>query len=120
MGFSDEKPVFRQRRAPQWKRTALVTGGCVLGTLVAFSFYPPALEAARSLLPQPISNAFASQNGKYLSPAEARKQHLSEAGTAVHGMYIKDPYGCVYMFQYVSASLSLVPVVSEHGKQICE
>ncbi|WP_136419393.1 MULTISPECIES: hypothetical protein [Oxalobacteraceae] len=120
MGFSNEKPVFRQRRMPQWKRTALMTGGCVLGTLVALSFYPPTLEAARSLLPQPISNAIASQNGKYLSPAEARKQHLSEAGTAVHGMYIKDPYGCVYMFQYVSASLSLIPVVSEHGKQVCE
>lgn len=96
----------------------LVTAGSILGALAALLLFPPALEAARSLFPQPIANAFAGQDG--MSPAEARKQRIAEARTAVHGMYIKDPYGCVYMFQYVAARLYLTPVLGDHGQQLCK
>ncbi|HJV85523.1 MAG TPA: hypothetical protein VJ698_08580 [Noviherbaspirillum sp.] len=96
----------------------LVAGGCAVGAVAVLFLFPPALEAARSVLPQPITNAFAAQES--MSPAEARKQQIAQARTAVHGSYIKDPYGCVYMFQYVAARLYLVSVLDERGQQVCK
>jgi hypothetical protein len=113
MSIPNEKPA-----APLWKRVAVLIVGC-LCALFALLFYPPAFDAARTLLPQPISSAIASNN-KSLAPAEVRKQRLTEAKAVVHGMYVKDPYGCVYMFQYVSAQLSLAPVLDEQKQPVCK
>lgn len=53
------------------------------------------------------------------SPAEARRHRQADALYAQHGTYVRDPYGCVYMFQYLAGSLSLAPVQDEHGELIC-
>lgn len=96
----------------------MVATACASG-LVALVFFPAAFEQADDRIGYPISNADTSDHGKYISPEETRLQKLSDAKTAVHGMYVKDPYGCVYMFQYLSAQLSLTPVLDAHQRQVC-
>lgn len=120
MSFLNEKPAVQHSHTPLWKRAAVILGSSSLCALFALVFYPPAFEAARSLIAQPISSAIASDNGRFVSPAQARRQQLGEASIAVHGMYVKDPYGCVYMFQYVSAQLSLTPVLDEQRQPVCK
>lgn len=105
---------------PLWMRTLfiLLTGmGCAF---FALAFFPSVFESVTRLLGQPISNANASENNNFISPAAARVQQLANAKTVVHGMFIKDSYGCAYMFQYLSATLTLTPVLDEHKQQVCD
>jgi hypothetical protein len=119
MSILNKKPATQHALGLLWKRIVVLVGSsvCVLSALM---FYPPAFEAVQTLLLQPISSAIASDNDRSLAPSEVRKQRVTDAKTAVHGMYVKDPYGCVYMFQYVSAQLSLAPVVDEQKQPVCK
>ncbi|HYD62243.1 MAG TPA: hypothetical protein VEC35_17915 [Noviherbaspirillum sp.] len=103
---------------PLWKR-ALAVLGCAILVLVALMFYPPAFESARMMLARPISSAIASDAGTIISPSSARRQQVSNAKAVVHGTYLKDPYGCVYMVEYVAAMLSVVPVLDEQRQPVC-
>lgn len=119
MSNLNEKPAVASNHKPLWMRGLILLGGgaCALGVL---TFFPSSFAQIRHLLAQPISSAIASDGDKFISPAEARAQQLSAARTAVHGMFVKDPYGCTYMFQYLAAQLSLTPVLDEHKQPVCD
>lgn len=68
--------------------------------------------------PAPTSAEPAVRPG-HMSPADARRHRHSDALHAQHGTYVRDPYGCLYMFQYLVGSLSLAPVQNEAGQLIC-
>lgn len=95
----------------------LVALGGLCAVMLALMFYPPAYESARMLLARPISSAIASDS--FISPAEARRQQVSSARPVVHGTYLKDPYGCVYVVEYVGAKLSLSPVLDDRRQPVC-
>lgn len=95
----------------------LVAIGGICAMLLALLFYPPAFESARMLLARPISSALASDT--VISPSEARRQRISSARPVVHGTYLKDPYGCVYMVEYVGAKLSLSPLLDDRQQPVC-
>jgi hypothetical protein len=118
MGIMNEEPVVQSHPDPLWRRI-LPGVAAVACAILALYFYPPAFEAARELLAPPISSAIASDKGSYISPAEASRQQMSNATTAVHGMFVKDAYGCLYMFQYLSAQLILEPVLNEQKQRVC-
>jgi len=99
-----------------WLRLLVALGAAGLA-LLALMAYPPAYESARMMLARPIPSAMASDNT--LSPSEARRQKVSTARAVVHGTYLKDPYGCVYMVEYVAAKLSLSPVLDEQRRPVC-
>lgn len=103
---------------PLWKRALSVLGSGVL-VVVALMFYPPAFESARMLLARPIPNAIASDDGNFISPTSARRQQVSDAKPVVHGTYLQDPYGCIYMVEYVAATLSVAPVLDERRQPRC-
>lgn len=104
-----------------WRQRALVAlAGIAACALIALLFIPSAFERASRLFVEPASGAMAAGSNQFISPAEARAQKLAAAKTAVHGMFVKDPYGCVYMFQYLSAQLSLTPVLDENNRQVCD
>ena len=105
-------------RLPLWKRMLVALGGAGL-LLLAFMSYPPAYESARMLLFRPISSAMASDADAVLSPSDARRQQVATARTVVHGSYLKDPYGCVYVVEYVGAKLSLSPMLDERQQPVC-
>ena len=105
-------------RLPLWRRILLTLGAGVV-TLVALMFYPPAYESARLLLARPISSAMASDANAVISPSSARRQQVSDAHPVVHGSYLKDPYDCVYMVEYVGAKLSVSPVLNERQEAVC-
>lgn len=114
----NDKAADPLSRLPLWKRALAVLGGGV-ALLVALMFYPPAYESARMLLARPISSAIASDAGKLISPSSARRQQISEAQPVVHGTYLRDPYGCIYMVEYVAAKLSVAPVLDGQRQPIC-
>jgi hypothetical protein len=120
MSNLNEKPVVESIRKPLWQRALIMLGGGTVSALFALTFFPSTFEQAAQLVARPISSAMASDSEKFISPAESRAQKLSAAKTAAHGMFVKDPYGCTYMFQYVSARLSLTPVLDEHKQPVCE
>lgn len=95
----------------------LVALGGLCAVMLALMFYPPAYESARMLLARPISSAIASDS--FISPAKARRQQFSSARPVVHGTYLKDPYGCVYVVEYVGAKLSLSPVLDDRRQPVC-
>lgn len=104
---------------PFWLRTFIVLGSVGATGILALAFFPDARQHAGDVVAHSISSAIASDYDTFVSPAEARKQRLSEAKTAVHGMYVKDAYGCIYMFQYLSARLSVTPVLDERQQPVC-
>lgn len=105
-------------RLPLWKRLLVALGGICL-VLLALMFYPPAYESARMLLSRPISSAIASDASGVISPSSARRQQVTAARSVVHGTYVKDPYGCIYMVEYVAAKLSLSPVLDDYRQPVC-
>jgi hypothetical protein len=120
MSNPNEKTAVGNTRKPTWQRIVVVATGIGLSALVIVNFFPSALEYFRRYFALPISSAAASGNGgSPFSPAEARKHSLSDARIAVHGMFVKDPYGCVYVFQYLAARLSLTPILDEQEQPIC-
>lgn len=120
MSNLNEKPAADIPRKPLWLRALIVSGGGTACALFTLTFFPSAFEQASRLIAQPISSAIASNSEKFISPAEARAQKLAGARTAVHGMFVKDSYGCAYMFQYLSARLTLAPVLDEHKQPVCD
>jgi hypothetical protein len=118
LGNMDDKAADSLPHLPLWKRALAVLGGAML-ILFALMLYPPAFESARMLLARPISSAIASDAGKIISPSSARRQQVSEAKAVVHGTYLKDPYGCIYMVEYVAVKLSVVPVLDEQLQPVC-
>lgn len=118
MGMMNEKVADSLPRLLLWKRALAVLGAGIL-VLAALMLYPPAYESARILLTRPISSAMASDASRIISPSSARRQQVSDARAVVHGSYLKDPYGCVYMVQYVAAKLSLMPVLDEKRQPVC-
>lgn len=119
MGNMNQEPAVLRSPKPLWMRAIILFCAAAGSALFAVAFYPPMFDAVRSMLAQPISNALAADHDASPSPAQARQHRITDAKTAVHGMFVKDPYGCVYMFQYVSAQLSLVPVLDEHKQALC-
>lgn len=103
---------------PLWKRALIVAGGIAV-LLTALMCYPPAYESARMLLFRPISSAIASDAGRDMSPSGIRRQQVAQARMVVHGTYLKDPYGCVYMVEYLASTLSLTPVLDNERQQVC-
>jgi len=101
-----------------WKRVT-VTLGCICLLLLALMVYPPAYESARMLLSRPISSAIASNASDLISPAAARRQQITSARAVVHGSFLKDPYGCIYMVEYIGAKLSLSPLLDEQRQPVC-
>lgn len=97
----------------------LVAIGGICTILFALMCYPPAYEAARILLSQPIPAAVAADADGTMSPAEARRQQAATARAVVHGTYLKDPYGCIYMVEYVGAKLSLAPLLDDRRQPVC-
>lgn len=95
----------------------LVAIGGICAVLLALMFYPPAYESARMLLARPISSALAAD--AVISPAEARRQQISSARPVVHGTYLRDPYGCVYVVEYIGAKLSLSPLLDDRRQPVC-
>lgn len=120
MSNLNEKPAVETFRKPLWIWALIVLGGCTACAFVALTFFPPVFEQVKHLAAQPISNEIESGHDKFISPDEARAQRLSAAKTVVHGMFVKDPYGCAYMFQYLSARLSVTPVLDEHKQPVCD
>lgn len=119
MGSPNETSRADIARKPLWQRALVILGGSAAFTLFVLTFFPSEFELVSRMVARPISSAVASDGADFISPREARAQRLSRAKTAVHGMYVKDPYGCVYMFQYLSAHLTLVPVLDEHRQPVC-
>lgn len=120
MSNLNEKPAFDITRKPLWQRTLVVAGGGAACALFVLTFFPSAFDQASRLIARPISSAIASDSEKFISPAEARAQKLAGARTAVHGMFVKDSYGCAYVFQYLSARLTLAPVLDERKQPVCD
>jgi hypothetical protein len=115
--MSNQNDAPAVQHTPRLLRMPLVlVCGTTFAAALALLFYPPTFEAVRGLLAKPISSAIAADD---TSLAQRRKHRITDARTAVHGMFVKDPYGCVYMFEYVSAQLSLTPVRDEHGEPVC-
>jgi hypothetical protein len=114
----NDKAADSLPRLPLWKRMLVALGSICL-VLLALLFYPPAYESARMLLSRPISSAIASDTSGVISPSSARRQQVSEARSVVHGTYVKDPYGCIYMVEYVAAQLTLSPVLDDQRQPVC-
>ena len=120
MSNLNEKPVGDIPQKPLWQRTLMLLGAGTACAIFTLTFFPSAFEQVSRMIAQPISSASASEGEDFVSPARARAQKLSRAKTVVHGMYVKDAYGCSYMFQYLSAQLTLTPVLNEHSQPVCD
>ncbi|OWW19834.1 hypothetical protein [Noviherbaspirillum denitrificans] len=116
--MKNDKAADTLPRLPLWKRMLVAIGG-ICTILLALMWYPPAYESARILLARPISAAVAADSDGVITPADARRQRAASARAVVHGTYLKDPYGCVYMVEYVGAKLSLAPLLDDRGQPVC-
>jgi hypothetical protein len=115
---ADPAPPPNDKALPARVLAALGMAG--LGALVAvlaLTFLPPNFVA--QLLGPGIPSANASNPGSRNAALEARRHRHADALIAQHGTYVSDPYGCLYMFQYLNATLSLVPVRDENQRQVC-
>ncbi len=65
------------------------------------------------------ASADASSHAPAIDPAQARLHRLADALPVQHGTYVRDPYGCLYMFQYLAGSLSVTPVKDGNGQPVC-
>lgn len=119
MSNLNEKSAVNISRKPLWQRALIMLAGAASCALFALTFFPSAYERVARMIGQPISSAAASEGENFVSPAVARGQKLANAKTMVHGMFVKDPYGCAYMFQYLSAQLVLTPVLDENKHPVC-
>lgn len=120
MSNLNEKPLVEILRRPLWQRALLMlVGGSACG-IFALTFFPSTFDQVSRMIAYPISNAVASEGEKFISPAQARAEKLSNAKTVVHGMYVKDSYGYAYMFQYLSAQLTLTPVLDAQKQPVCD
>jgi len=118
MGILNDRTAVFPSPTTRWRRTAVVLG-CIGLALAVLLSYPPAFESARMLFGKLVANTGAPQGDSLLSPAEVRRQQLSHASTAVHGSFVKDAYGCVYVFQYIAAKLTLTPVFDDQNRPVC-
>ncbi|HEX7634062.1 MAG TPA: hypothetical protein VF427_02130 [Noviherbaspirillum sp.] len=121
MSNLNEKPAVETSCKPLWIYAFIVLGGCAACAFAALTLFSSLFEQSKPLTaPPPASNETESGHDKFISPDEARTQRLSAAKPVVSGMFVKDPYGCAYMFQYLSARLSVTPVLDEHKRPICD
>jgi hypothetical protein len=119
MSFVNEKPATSSRR-PLWKRAAVIAIGTGATALLVLTFFPPAFESLRYLSTQPIASAFASGAQESAASVQIRGRQIAQAQTVAHGSFVKDPYGCVYVFQYIAARLILEPVLDAYKQPVCK
>lgn len=120
LNASPANPATPPTAKPLLTRVLAALGTAGLGAfavLMALSFLPPNFVA--QLLAPAIPSAIASDAGAGNTAMEARRHRLADALHVQHGTYVSDPYGCLYMFQYLEAKLSLTPVRDEHGSRVC-
>lgn len=98
---------------------ALATAAAgALAVVMALAFLPS--NFVSQLLSPLLPSAIASEETRPTGPATARSHRLADALHAQHGTYVSDPYGCLYVFQYLDAKLSLTPVRDENRQQVCQ
>lgn len=119
MGNLNEIPAVHSPTRLPWLLALTVPGIAAICMSAAVVSYPAGFDLAGMLISQTVSTANASESEKPQSPTNAHKQQVATATTATHGMFVKDPYGCVYVFQYVAAQLTLTPMMDEHNQHIC-
>lgn len=119
MSNLNEKPYPQSSGKFSLGRRFFIILGSSTIVLLAIAVFIFAITHPKDFSVQPISSAAAAGN-KFISLTEARQQLLADASPAVHGAFVKDPYGCIYAFQYLAAQLSLIPILDEQQKPICQ
>lgn len=120
MSTLNASPVTPADRKPLVMRTltALATAGAgALAVVMGLAFLPSNFvsQILGPLLPDAVTGA--QQGGQRASSPHTHR--LDDALHAQHGTFVSDPYGCLYVFQYLDATLSLTPVRDEHRQQVC-
>lgn len=122
MSTLNASPATPPNSRTLWARAlgALGSAGAgALAVIVVLAFLPPQSDLVSDLLAPAIPSALALEADSRPVMSEMRRHRRNDAGTAQHGMYVRDPYGCLYMFQYIGARLTLVQVVDDHSQPVC-
>lgn len=122
MSTLNTSPVAHLLTTSFWKRVLVTLGIAAAGALaviMVLAFVPPQSNFLSGLFAPAIPSAQAFGNDSQLIVSEARRHRQQDAKTAQHGMYVRDPYGCLYMFQYVGAQLSLAQVRDDRNQPVC-
>lgn len=117
LNASPAAPTKGKARVTRTLGTLATAASGALAVVIALAFLPS--NFVSQLLSPLLPSAIASEETFITGAGGARGHRLTDALHAEHGTYVSDPYGCLYVFQYLDSRLSLMPLRDENRHHIC-